>query len=223
MSKSSTTKRDLLLKLASLDEQIQNIAKKQLDEIQNNTKKQSGAPILDEIQNIPKKHCGVPILDEIQNSTKKYCGGPSTDIANFSVVDQVQFCNTRDENINPKSFIGPLEPGTPAQIKHTIRLEVMLEKLEIENQKLCQELEETIVRTELQQRLLQEQQKQIEERDKLLETITDMEKKYAKLKKKYTDRELHVKAMQERLEEQAKNLEKKKFHYQINDAVEKFW
>jgi len=143
-------------------------------------------------------------------------------MSNFSVVDsqtQTQFCITRDENISPKSILGYMDLGTPSQIKHSSTLQVMLEKLENENQKLCQELEEAIVRTELQQRLLQEQQKNLEERDKLLETITDMEKKYAKLKKKYTDRELHVKAMQERLEEQAKDLEKKKFHYQINDEV----
>jgi len=211
MSRSSTntTKRDLLLKLASLDEQIQNIAKKQqnpqilvLDEIQNSTKKQHcGPPILEDIQNSTKKQQnpqildeiqnntkkfsgGTPILEDIQNITRKYCVGPiPNDMSNFSVVDsqtQTQFCITRDENISPKSILGYMDLGTPSQIKHSSTLQVMLEKLENENQKLCQELEEAIVRTELQQRLLQEQQKNLEERDKLLETITDMEKKIRK-------------------------------------------
>jgi len=143
-------------------------------------------------------------------------------MSNFSVVDsqtQTQFCITRDENISPKSILGYMDLGTPSQIKHSSTLQVMLEKLENENQKLCQELEEAIVRTELQQRLLQEQQKNLEERDKLLETITDMEKKYAKLKKKIYRPGTPCQGHAREVGGTGQGFGKKKFHYQINDEV----
>jgi len=109
----------------------------------------------------------------------------------------------------PLSEVHNLQPQQQRSTENQKTLQYCIAKLEEENEKLYQELDEAYARNDTQQRKLTEQEKHIEERDKLLITVSQLDHKCTKLKKKLVDQETLQKSMQEKIDELNKEIEKK--------------